>query len=349
MRTSNVRQKKVLRRSTTMRYNNPSRPRLFALAFILVTSSLAYASGRAAGPSPRPQEAGARSVASGEQFKKYRGIVTKRSPDTFVMRDDTGALTVVALTPQTEAKSHKKGAFRGSKDYGVSYILRGLRLEVDGTGNDEGQIVADKIRFDEQDLRAAQALQATLDTVEENANARMAATEENAKRMSGQIEENTALANNAQASADAAMKSATLANDRINGLDEFDPVKTVTVLFATGSSTLGPKGKAVIDEAAAWVRTQNTKGWVVAVVGFADTSGNTEKNRSLSERRSNAVIGYLVTKHNLPLQRLVQPFGYGDSNPVADNSTTQGRAQNRRVEIRLLVNKGIARTAQTTP
>lgn len=106
-------------------------------------------------------------------------------------------------------------------------------------------------RFDEQDLRSAQALQATLDTVEEQANVRIAASEENAKRLAGQIEENTALANKAQGTADEAKVSADLANTRINGLDEFDPVKTVTVLFATGSPTLGPKGKAVIDEAAA--------------------------------------------------------------------------------------------------
>jgi OmpA-OmpF porin, OOP family len=318
-----------------MRNNNPSRPRLFALAFALVLAGTAQAFAQDGAPSTR-------AVTSGQQMKKYRGVVTKRHADSFLMRDDTGVITVVALTPATEAKSHKKGAFRGSKDYGVSYILRGLRLEVDGTGNDAGELVADKIRFDEQDLRSAQALQATLDTVEENANARIAASEENAKRLAGQIDENTALAQKAQATAD-------LANTRINGLDEFEPVKTITVLFATGSGTLGPKGKAVIDEAAAWVKTQNTKGWVVAVVGFADTTGNTEANRALSERRSNAVIGYLVTKHNLPLQRLVQPFGYGESNAVADNTTEEGRAKNRRVEIRLLVNKGIAGTAQATP
>jgi outer membrane protein OmpA-like peptidoglycan-associated protein len=340
-----------------MRNNNPSRPSLFALAAVLALSSVANASGRAAGPPPTPpQDASTRSVVSGQQFKKFRGVVTKRNADSFVMRDETGVLTVVALTPQTEAKSHKKGAFRGSKDYGVSYILRGLRLEVDGTGNADGQIVADKIRFDEQDLRSAQALQATLDTVEETtnarlaeANARIAEAEANEKRMSGQIDENTALAQKAQGTADEALKSATTANNRINGLDEFDPVKTISVLFATGSPTLGPKGKSVIDEAAAWVKTQNTKGWVVAVVGFADTTGNTAKNRSLSERRANSVIGYLVTRHNLPLQRLVQPFGYGDSNPVADNTTDEGRAKNRRVEIRLLVNKGIAGTAQAHP
>jgi outer membrane protein OmpA-like peptidoglycan-associated protein len=283
-----------------------------------------------------------------------KGIVTKRSPDSFRMRDlsGSGAETVVLLTPATEAKSHKRGVFRGSKDYGVSYILKGLRLEVDGTGNSEGQLVANKIRFDEQDLRAAQALQATDQLAQEN-EARIAAAEANAQKLAGQIEENTALANEAraradaaQARADAAMKNAELANHRINGLDDFDPIKTYTVLFKLNSSVLTAKAKADIDAGAAWVRTQNTKGWVVAVVGFADTTGNTARNRALSERRANAVIGYLVMKHNLPLQRLVQPFGYGESNPAADNKTADGRAKNRRVEIRLLMNRGIAGSGQ---
>jgi len=261
------------------------------------------------------------------------------------MRDQAGALRAVALTPQTSVKTHKKGAFRGGKEYGVSYILRGLRLEVSGTGNSQGQLVADSIKFDEDDLRTAQSLQARVDPLEELAKenqARVAAAEEEARRLAREAEENAAATRKAREKAEEAMKSATMANNRINGLDDFDSVRTITVLFATGSPVLGPKGKAEIDTAAAWVKTQNTKGWVVAVVGFADTSGNTAANRSLSERRANAVIGYLVTKHNLPLQRLVQPFGYGDLKPVAENTTPQGRAKNRRVEIRLLVNKGIA-------
>ena len=75
---------------------------------------------------------------------------------------------------------------------------------------------------------------------------------------------------------------------------------------------------------------------------YADSTGNTARNRALSERRAQSVIYYLVTRHKLPTHRLVQPFGYGQLEPVADNKTRAGRAKNRRVEIRLMANKGIA-------
>ena len=293
-------------------------------------------------------------IPDGQQVKKMKGVVTRRDSDSFRMRDvnGSGSETVVLLTPATTVKTQKKGLFGGGQSFGVSYVLKGLRVDVDGVGNSEGQLVASAIRFTDQDLRTAQAIQQTDQQTQEN-EARIAAAEANAQRLAGQIEENTALANEArakaeaaQARADAAMKNAELANNRINGLDDYDPVRTFTLYFRTGSSVLTAKAKADIDAGAAWVRTQNTKGWMVAVVGFADTQGNTAYNRALSERRANAVIGYLVMKHNLPLQRLIQPFGYGDSNPVADNKTADGRAKNRRVEVRLLVNKGIAGSGQ---
>src|SRR5262245_45748891 len=259
---------------------------LTTLVFLLaLTGGVSVFSGatRATG-----QEPAMRTVPNGEQVKKFRGIVVKRESDAFTMSDTQGGpQQMVLITPTTEVKSHKKGVFRGSKDYGASYILRGLRLEVDGVGNADGAIVADKIRFDEQDLRTAQALKATLDPVEAETNAKLKAQQEEQERLAGQLAETTALANQARADAakaqeDAAkaQKTADYANNRINGLDDFDPIKTITVNFATNSATLGPKGKQVIDEAAAWVKTQNTKGWVVAVIGYADSSGNTAHNRS---------------------------------------------------------------------
>ncbi|HZI88712.1 MAG TPA: OmpA family protein [Pyrinomonadaceae bacterium] len=278
-----------------------------------------------------------------EEVKKLKGVVVKRDPDSFTMAETTGGPQItVLLTADTEVKSHKRGVFRGSKEYAASYILRGLRLELDGMRNADGNIVAEKIRFDEQDLRTAQALKATLDPAEAELNEKLRQQQAEQERLAGQIEENRALTAQAQASADKAQNTADYANNRINGLDDFDTIKTVTVNFPTGSSALGPKGRAMIDEAAAWVKTQNTKGWVMAVIGYADTTGSSQRNIDLSERRANAVIYYIVSKYKMPLNRLVQPFGYGQLEPVADNTTKAGRAKNRRVEIRLMINKGIA-------
>jgi len=320
--------------------------RLMTVAFVLVSAGAgnAYAAGSWVTKTVRPEPQ--------EQVKKMKGVVIKREPDSFTMSETTGGpQTTVLLTENTEVKSHKKGVLRGSKEYAASYILRGLRLEVDGTRNTDGAIVADKIRFDEQDLRTAQALKATLDPAEAEINEKLKQQQAEQERLAGQIEENRALTQQAQAAADAAAEAAKkaqstadYANNRINGLDDFDPIKTITVLFPTGSATLGPKAKAEIDNAAAWVKTQDTKGWVMAVIGYADTTGNSQRNIDLSERRANAVIYYIVSKYKMPLNRLVQPFGYGQLEPVAENKSAAGRAKNRRVEIRLMVNKGIAGT-----
>jgi outer membrane protein OmpA-like peptidoglycan-associated protein len=331
-----------------MRITRNAFTKLHVLAVILcLTGTAEVFAGRLTTTNQNQQT---RSVPAGETVKKFKGIVVKREPDSFTMSDTMGGpLTTVLLTADTEVKSHKKGVFRGSKEYGQSYILRGLRLEVDGTGNSEGQLVAEKIRFDEQDLRAAQALKSTVDPIEAEMSEKFKQQQAESERLAGQIEENRALTSQAQASADAAaeaarkaQQTADYANNRINGLDDFDTLKTITVNFATGSATLGPKAKATIDEAAAWVKTQNTKGWVMAVIGYADSRGQSQRNIDLSERRANAVIYYIVSKYKMPLNRLVQPFGYGQLEAVADNTTKTGRAKNRRVEIRLMVNKGIS-------
>ncbi len=297
------------------------------------------------------------SVPEGQKLK-VQGVVSVRNGDSFKVRDPGGAETSVLMTESTKVSSHGMN----KKAYPVTYIMRGLRLQAQGKGDANGNLVADWVKFDEQDLRSAQALEQTNELAEEN-NARIAAAEaaareaaEEAKRMAAQIQENTALANDAraradaaQAQADAAFKSAAMANNRINGLDDYDTIKTISVLFKLNSSVIDPTGKATIDEAATWAVAQrkagNGNGWMYQVVGYADTSGKTTRNRTLSEKRAQAVIRYLVMTYGMDLRRLIQPFGYGEEGKqAADNKTAEGRAKNRRVEIIILQNKGIANT-----
>jgi endonuclease YncB( thermonuclease family) len=145
------------------------------------------------------------------QKQKVQGVVSIRNGDSFKLRDPGGSETTVLLTGSTDVTSHARG-LRGKKEYPVTYIMRGLRVQAQGVGDSDGNLVAEWVRFDEQDLRAAQALEQTDELAKEN-EARIAAAEEaarvaaeNAQRMAGQIAENTALANDARARADAAQK-----------------------------------------------------------------------------------------------------------------------------------------------
>jgi outer membrane protein OmpA-like peptidoglycan-associated protein len=316
---------------------------------ICLIACFAILSGLAAAQATAPNIT---NVPDGQKISVF-GIITNRAEESFVMTtQDRTANYVVNLMPDTSVKTFDAGVFRGGHRYATSFLLRGLQVKIEGRGNANGAINATDVRFKEVDLRAAQSLNTILAPVESQVASntdRIGANEANDQRQAGQIEENAALTAKAQSSADNAMTAAEKAqltadraNNRINGLDEYDPIKTINVPFATGKYTLSTKAKAIIDEAAAWVKTQNTKGWMVSVVGFADSTGKTAANKTLSERRADTVINYLVTTYNLPLTKLVQPFGAGINSPVATNDTAEGRAQNRRVEIRLLLNKGIA-------
>src|SRR5947207_10568653 len=129
-------------------------------------------------------------IPNGQKVKKFKGIVLKREADWFTMHATTGGPeTTVLMTPETEVKGHKRGVFRGSKDYGETFLLRGLRLEVDGVGNADGALVADKIRFDEQDLRTAQALRSTVDPMEAELRAQLKRQQEEQERLAGQLAE----------------------------------------------------------------------------------------------------------------------------------------------------------------
>src|SRR5919107_1625987 len=127
-----------------------------------------------------------RTVASGQKMK-VKGVVTRRDIDrnTFDVLDANGVTTTVALTDRTSVKT-KGGFFGGGSTYGASNILRGLNLEVEGRGDEQGRLSATKVRFGDTDLRVAQSIQARVDPVETrvgNAEGRIEQVESNSQRL----------------------------------------------------------------------------------------------------------------------------------------------------------------------
>jgi len=314
---------------------------MLAISLLTVSASLAIAQ-------DTTPTAGARSVVSGQKMK-IKGVVVRRDSDTFVVRDINGVDTTVALDDRTSVKT-KGGFLRSGTNYGVTNILRGLNLEVEGRGDASGNLLAEKVRFNESDLRVARAVESRAAPLE----TKVSEVEQNAQRLSGQLDELAAVANTAkggaraaQETADAAVSGVNLTNERISALDDYTPQTVLAVNFRSGSAVLSPDSKTKLDEIA--TKALNAKGYVLEVTGFADATGSVARNRALSQRRADNVIRYLVENHRIPLRRIITPYGFGETNPVAENTTRDGRAQNRRVEVKLLVNKGLLQQAPTMP
>ena len=196
---------------------------LVAQAFVITLMTAVGASAQSAS-NARPV-----SVPQGQE-QKIQGVVSIRNGDAFKVRDPAGNETLVLLTANTRVSSHSRG-LRGKKDYPVTYIMRGLRVQAKGDGDAQGNLVAEWVRFDEQDLRAAQALKETDELAQENQK-RLAAAEENARILAGQIAENTALANDARARADAAQAQADSAFKAAASSIVCLPVASIKLLFS---------------------------------------------------------------------------------------------------------------------
>src|SRR5215470_1917110 len=268
----------------------------------------------------------ARSVPAGSKMK-FKGVVINRDADVFTIRDRTRADYQVLITDNTSIKTNG-GFLRSGKKYPVTDILRGLIVEVEGRGDNQGQLVADKIRFSESDMRAA----ITSDT-------RVSPVEANQERMAGQMDELYAVAAEARAEVKAV-------NERVSSLDDYDVQESVSVTFRTNSAVLSPEAKSQLDALAA--KTTSARAFMIEVAGHTDSTGSDAKNFRLSQQRAEAVVQYLAVQHKIPLRRFVTPMGYGKTEAVADNSTAQGRSQNRRVDVKMIINRGMNQPATSS-
>ncbi len=294
------------------------------------------------------QDAQVRNLNAGQKYK-IKGVVVSKDDTSFVVRDTTGVDTRIAVAPNTSIKT-KGGFFGGGDAVAVSQIVRGLNLEVEGRGDSAGSLSADKVRFGKDDFRVAQSIDSRVGPAE----VRLDQAEQNAQRISGQIDELVAISNSArggakaaQDTADAAIAGVNATNQRISALDDYVVQSTANVNFKVGSAILSPEAKQQLDEVATAAMTM--KGYVIEITGFASSDGSTKANKALSQRRSQAVIDYLVENHNVPLRRIGQSYGFGELQAIADNTTREGREQNRRVEVKLLVSRGVNQNVEVRP
>ncbi len=280
---------------------------------------------------------------------KTNGVVVERSTDGFTLRDEQGSEMSIAVTDETVIKEQKKNFFRKANSYTPQDLLLGLQLQVKGHGTSSGELVAQEIKFTQDDLRIAQIISSRVSPVEmrvEKAQYRQNQLEERTEIMSGQITElNEAFgvtrseARQAQRTADDAISRADNTDKRVSALDEYQETHMLVIAFTFNSSSLSEDAQAQLDGLA--LQTNDVKGYLIEVKGFASSDGDNAYNALLSQRRAESVVRYLIENHQISLRRIITPYGYGELAPVAENSSVQGRQQNRRVEVRMLINKGL--------
>jgi len=283
---------------------------------------------------------------AGEKVKG-KGVITLRSGDTLTVETDEGT-TMVVVTPDTKVQ-HPIGLGARKKQVGQEVLIPGLRLKFDGAG-DQNQVTAETITFDRDDLSLAKVIQAGLNpTAQQTAvhtqqiSTGRAAIEANQQAIAAAQQEIEANKQRIAANQDNINEVARSTEQRFSDLGKYDVKRETKVYFATGDYTITAEAKQVLAALAKEaLESAGPKAYLIQVSGFADAVGSAATNEVLSKRRSEAVVAYLLQECAIPVGRIVSPGALGETNPAASNESASGRAENRRVDVKLLINKGIA-------
>jgi len=281
--------------------------------------------------------------ATTSQGQSVQGVINGRNGATMTLQTTDTPKLVVLLTPTTEV-DEVQGLLKGrKKQMAMTSLIPGLPVQVQGTTNDQGQLVADSVKFKGNDLKAAMDAQAGL---QPTVAAQQADQAKIAQSEQALAEQQAALAaQQAQLSAQdqkiAANKAAiAAANKRFGELGEYNILGEVTVLFANGSVALESQYKPQLSKLAEQALT--VTGYVIQVKGYASAVGSASLNQKLSVERANVVTQYLEQDANVPLTNMLAPGAMGTADQVAPDKTSEGQAENRRVVVMILQNKGIA-------
>jgi len=285
----------------------------------------------------------------GSEKAEVKGMITARTGETLIVKGDAGTTTVV-LTDDTTTKDDK-GVFGLEKQQMSNVVLiPGLKVDVDGTADDQGRVTAKTITVDGDDLETAEMIQSgltpTAEQVEKNVQTLAAHQQELAGHQVQLAAQKESIEGNQQNIA--ANRQRIQENEadiqantkRFMALSEYDVKGQATVNFDVGSTKISAKDQIELKELANSATRQT--GYIVEVIGYADSTGSAEVNTKLSEDRAKAVVTYLMQQGEVPMRHIVAPGAMGEYGAAASNETKAGRAENRRVEVKVLVNKGIA-------
>ena len=274
---------------------------------------------------------------------KLKGTITGRSGSEIVLQTADSPQLIVVLTDSTDV-AQLQGALKArNKKMSMAALVPGLPIQVEGTYNAGNQLVASKIRFKGNDLEQAQAIQAGLSETKQQAQQNKEELEHQNAALAAQ---NAALKEQQDALTEqekkiAANKAAIAENSaRFGQLHDYYIIDEVTVYFGNGKVKVDPKYNPQLVALAEKAKT--VKGYMIEVKGFASASGSAALNQKLSDQRADGVTSIMLQQGHIPLTNMLAPGAMGESSQVESNKQADTEAENRRVVVRILQNKGIA-------
>ncbi len=284
------------------------------------------------------------------QSMKVQGIIKSRTGNTMTLQTSDTPKLVVLLTDSTDV-AQVQGAFKArKKEMSMAALIPGLACQVEGTYNDQNQLVAKSVRFKGDDLEQAQAIQAGVHETQKQSAANQAELQQQADALAAQnaaLKEQQAALDKQQAEIAANKAQIAATSARFGQLDDYYILDEVTVLFGNGVVKVDPKYNAPLLALVQKAMTYN--GYNIQVKGYASSVGSATLNQKLSEDRANNVTNILVQQGHVPLTNMLAPGAMGESRQVGSDKTAEGQAENRRVVVRALINKGIAGTLAGLP
>lgn len=256
------------------------------------------------------------------QTVNVEGLIKARSGDTMILKTSDSPKLIVLLDDNTEVGQIQGVLKARRKQMSMAALIPGLKVQVEGTYNDQGQLQAKVVKFKGKDLEEAETIQAGMHESKEQLEVHNAQLKAHEEKISAN---KTAI--------DAAVA-------RFGQMDDYYIFDEVTVYFANGKINIDPKYNSQLSALAEKAKTIN--GYMIQVEGYASAVGSAALNQKLSDDRANNVTQFLQQQCHVPLTRMLAPGAMGESNQVGSNKTAEGQAQNRRVVVRVLQNKGIA-------